>query len=251
MNYKNVYNQLIENRKSNPLSTSAYGETHHIIPRSLGGDDSSENLVKLSAREHFVAHALLSEIYEPETIEWYKMNHAFMMMKMNGIGMSRYLGSRFYELKRADFSKVMSWVQKGKKNSQYGTCWIRNLELEENKKILKEELQSWLDNGWERGRCIDFKAYKEKVCKKMDRTKLTRKNIPEGIVGYVNGYAITKSKATFAKKIFNIDLQTNFNGGIDRLRHIIYDKPYSQVAKEFNCSKHLIYSWNKILNKLP
>jgi len=38
----------------------------------------------------------------------------------------------------------------GSKNSQYGTCWITNEGI--NKKIKKEELQTWLDQGWRRGR---------------------------------------------------------------------------------------------------
>ena len=38
----------------------------------------------------------------------------------------------------------------GESNSQFGTCWICNDE--EVKKIKKEDLQSWLDNGWRKGR---------------------------------------------------------------------------------------------------
>jgi len=46
--------------------------------------------------------------------------------------------------------------QKGENNSQYGKCWIYNLELKENKKILKEDLQLWLDKGWIKGRKMKF-----------------------------------------------------------------------------------------------
>lgn len=38
---------------------TGYYETHHIVPRSEGGSDNSSNLVKLTAREHFLAHWLL------------------------------------------------------------------------------------------------------------------------------------------------------------------------------------------------
>jgi hypothetical protein len=38
------------------------------------------------------------------------------------------------------------------KNSQFGTCWICNEELQENKKIKNEELQQWIDYGWIKGR---------------------------------------------------------------------------------------------------
>ena len=38
----------------------------------------------------------------------------------------------------------------GETNSQFGTCWICNRD--EVKKIKKEELQFWLDQGWNKGR---------------------------------------------------------------------------------------------------
>jgi hypothetical protein len=45
-------------------------------------------------------------------------------------------------------------AQKGEKNSQYGTCWIMNIELKENKKIKKEELDKWIQQGWIQGRKV-------------------------------------------------------------------------------------------------
>ena len=38
-----------------------YHETHHIIPRCMGGTDDEENLIDLFAREHFEAHRLLAQ----------------------------------------------------------------------------------------------------------------------------------------------------------------------------------------------
>lgn len=46
--------------------------------------------------------------------------------------------------------------QKGSGNSQFGSCWIHNEELKESKKVKKEELQIWLDEGWIKGRKIKF-----------------------------------------------------------------------------------------------
>ena len=43
---------------NNP-DTRAYTESHHIIPKSLGGTDNEINLVSLSLRQHFVVHLLL------------------------------------------------------------------------------------------------------------------------------------------------------------------------------------------------
>lgn len=39
----------------------------------------------------------------------------------------------------------------GEKNSQYGTCWIYHDEKEKNKKIKKEELETYLNHGWVKG----------------------------------------------------------------------------------------------------
>jgi hypothetical protein len=63
LNYQKIYDNLIESRKIRIPDASVYYERHHIIPRSMGGDNSSENLIKLTAREHFLAHWLLWRIH--------------------------------------------------------------------------------------------------------------------------------------------------------------------------------------------
>lgn len=47
----------------NRVPDSAYFETHHIVPKSEGGGDTADNLVALSAREHFLAHWMLFRMY--------------------------------------------------------------------------------------------------------------------------------------------------------------------------------------------
>ncbi len=44
--------------------------------------------------------------------------------------------------------------QKGKNNSQFGTCWIYNDELKESKKININQLCKFIEQGWIRGRKI-------------------------------------------------------------------------------------------------
>ena len=41
----------------------AYYENHHILPECLGGSDIKDNMVLLTAREHFLAHKILCRIY--------------------------------------------------------------------------------------------------------------------------------------------------------------------------------------------
>jgi hypothetical protein len=61
MNYERIYNQIIERAKNRILV--GYKETHHIIPRCMGGTNEKDNLVDLTAREHFMCHLLLTRIH--------------------------------------------------------------------------------------------------------------------------------------------------------------------------------------------
>lgn len=65
MNYQKIYQQLIVSAKNKTRikNNNVYYEQHHIMPECLGGDNNVTNLVLLTAREHFIAHKLLCEIY--------------------------------------------------------------------------------------------------------------------------------------------------------------------------------------------
>lgn len=58
-----LYNQLIRYRIANPLPEEVEGENHHIVPKSCGGKDLQDNLIKLTIQEHYEAHKLLAQIY--------------------------------------------------------------------------------------------------------------------------------------------------------------------------------------------
>lgn len=91
--YSQWYSNLIEKAKSRKLET-AYKESHHIIPKCLGGDDSQNNLVDLTLREHYIAHLLLSKMYEGEASR--KMYYALWIMLLQ----EKKRGSRVFEMYR-------------------------------------------------------------------------------------------------------------------------------------------------------
>ena len=62
MNYTKHYNLLISKAKTQDTS-GLYTETHHILPRCLGGTDDSSNLVKLTPEQHYTAHLLLAKMH--------------------------------------------------------------------------------------------------------------------------------------------------------------------------------------------
>lgn len=60
--YADWYDDIIQRAASRRLDI--YFEHHHVLPRSLGGGDEPSNLVDLTYREHFLAHWLLTKIYD-------------------------------------------------------------------------------------------------------------------------------------------------------------------------------------------
>lgn len=74
MNYQKIYTDIIERAKTRILYT--YTEKHHIIPRCLGGLNTKTNIVKLTAKEHYLVHFLLIRIYPNNS----KLVYAFWMM---------------------------------------------------------------------------------------------------------------------------------------------------------------------------
>jgi len=76
--YKSWYNSIIQ--KANNRTISTYKEKHHILPRCLDGKDNQENLVELTAREHFIVHMLLCKFTKGQAR--IKMLYAFNFMSV-------------------------------------------------------------------------------------------------------------------------------------------------------------------------
>jgi hypothetical protein len=55
--YTRWYYSIIDKRVANP--PSGYFERHHTIPKCMGGNNNSDNIVCCTGREHFILHALL------------------------------------------------------------------------------------------------------------------------------------------------------------------------------------------------
>lgn len=97
MNYQLHYERLIEKARTRRVPNS-YTELHHIIPVSIGGSDAFENLVLLTAREHFVAHLLLFKInpsHKGLAYAAYRMSNRYL-----------YRSSRIYDSLRTAHLKI-------------------------------------------------------------------------------------------------------------------------------------------------
>lgn len=172
MNYITHYDRLIDKARFR-TSIEGYTEIHHILPLSLGGTDDKCNLVKLTAREHFIAHLLLVKIYPLS----YSMIKALNMMCCTGKGTDRSM-NRMYGWLKEKHSNMQSEKMSGIGNTQFNTMWIYNLELEESKKIHKN---ANIPTGWIKGRVVNFDIKKyghpKQNCKKCGDTVCVRSDI--------------------------------------------------------------------------
>lgn len=107
--YTKWYFSIVNNAKENPRS--GYTERHHIIPKSLGGPDYDDNLVNLTAREHFICHLLLQKMTESSDKD--KMIAAVWgMVIRNTLKMN--FTSRTYETLRKAHAESVGRLNKGK-----------------------------------------------------------------------------------------------------------------------------------------
>lgn len=112
--YEKWYSGIIENARNR--KTDEYTETHHILPRSLGGNNDPTNLVDLTAREHFMCHWLLTKMHTG--INRKKMLNAIYIMKGENSYQKRYktkITARVYEKLRKEYAAYISKLNTGRK----------------------------------------------------------------------------------------------------------------------------------------
>jgi len=149
---------------SNPTN-EGYVENHHIIPRSMGGEET----VSLSARQHFICHWLLTKMVK-KPIDQARMDNAFAMMCFKDRYGYRYINSYAYSMCREKIApeigrRVGLW-NKGKPKSDE---WKKNASAamkgkHKGKKFCNkdgvtrrvplEEYGQLLKEGWAPGRCF-------------------------------------------------------------------------------------------------
>ncbi len=107
------YIKFIDSRPSRlNKSEKYYLENHHKFPKSLGGIDLKENMILLTAREHFIAHLILWKAFEAG------MTYAFFrMVTSNQNGKKSWLTSKQYQTLRENHAKNVSSLNKGKPNT--------------------------------------------------------------------------------------------------------------------------------------
>jgi hypothetical protein len=96
--YTKWYNAIIATAQQR--DTVGYVERHHIIPKSLGGPNDKSNLVRLTAREHYICHLLLTKMLQSPEVHS-MVNAIWRMANSSKFRRASYkISSRQYEILR-------------------------------------------------------------------------------------------------------------------------------------------------------
>jgi hypothetical protein len=202
VNYQKLYDRLIE-RAIHRSSISGYKETHHIVPKSMGGTDDHHNLVDLTAREHFIAHNCLARIYGGR--EWYAVVRMAKQCQVTN--------SRLFEIariKRSEEHKKGGWKhtdaerqakslrQTGKKASPERSINIsaakKGKPLSElNRLALRGKRGSWSDARRQAQKSV---VMPPSQAIKISKALKGRKKSPEHVLAAAQG----RKKSTFNRK---------------------------------------------------
>lgn len=155
-NYKNYTNFLL-----NAILDNAYTNIHHIIPKSAGGTDDHNNLIRLTPAQHAYAHYLFDKEYGTNTFQFFAHNLGIKdlsnvtyddCLPYNIIDQQRALHvsqaqkeSWKDERKSTQRRQKMSEAKLGKVNVCVNTIWINDGET--RKRVHEDEIPE----GWNRG----------------------------------------------------------------------------------------------------
>jgi len=130
-------------------------DTHYDLKEGGYGGFDHLNQKEMSVR----GNKKLTELFKDD--EWKEL---FNNAVKNGIdeyiksggSMMGFKGKTHSDETKQKMSETMKKVSQGEKNSQFGSMWIHNLQLKVSKKIKKEELPTWEQDGWLKGRKMKF-----------------------------------------------------------------------------------------------
>ena len=156
--YTKYYCLIIENALTRPQDRKhlkevfGYVESHHILPESfeLGGEKDKQNLVFLTAKEHFIVHLCATKMFD--SLLKQKMIFAFRQLRAkNHYQDGRHMNARLYSLIKPNFKTYVRLYNKEKR-----------VMLHESK---IEEISKLENLGWSRVMTQEYKDSSMKCMK--------------------------------------------------------------------------------------
>jgi hypothetical protein len=115
--YTKIYLRIVEQAKDRTINE--HTESHHIIPKSMGGSNRKDNLVRLTVREHYICHLLLTKM--TTGVSRQKMFLALDCFTKSITNRKVYVNSRVIAQARTESAQYLSELRKGSATRPIGT----------------------------------------------------------------------------------------------------------------------------------
>ena len=152
MNYIKIYANIIRSaRERNNMVELDYSENHHVIPRSIAKHfnnpskaETPTNLVKLTAKEHYICHLLLVKITQKRYQYFKAIKHKNVKHFLSNY---RSMLFAFNMMKNATANKNQSRLKINKKSELFETMKSEYAQLvsESNTIYTKEKVEEMAD----------------------------------------------------------------------------------------------------------
>ena len=139
MDYTKVYNSICERGQKRKIE--GYTEKHHIIPKCMGGSDKPENITNITAKEHFLCHKLLCEIYP-------KVNELIWAYWLMAIGASRYKHLKPYKASSREYERLRVKFVKSRKDKPLTKTHKENIGKANSKRVYQFNTQGEFIKEW-------------------------------------------------------------------------------------------------------
>lgn len=167
--YTRWYFAIVESAKENPYS--GYIEQHHIVPRCMDGSNDADNIVALSARQHFICHLLLTKMVDREPYLSKLKYAAILLCTVH----DQKITSKMYATLKSNIKQTPEWIKKrtkglkGRVSPTKGTvAWNKGIPAtEEAKRKASEALKG--KPAWNKG-----KVQPDEVKKRISETLKTK-----------------------------------------------------------------------------
>lgn len=149
-----VNEDFLTNENTYNLKIGGFGGWDHINTSSVWGGYGNLKNPEIQAKT--AASRKLHYKTDPEFANKVAARGRIAIAKVHALKLTPFAG----KIHSTETKIKMSISHKGlgiaENNSQYGTCWITNIILKKSIKIDKDLLQSYIDNGWTKGRKLKF-----------------------------------------------------------------------------------------------
>lgn len=155
MESKIVNNDFIKRDDTYNIKCGGHGGFDYINTQGL--NCSHNNRINSLNNLKLGPHAFSIKLYSNYNFrEQWRSNISAAMILWFDNNDGNFKGKKHTDETKKKIGEKNSIHQSGEGNSQFGTIWVYNLELKENKKIKKDEFGTWFKNGWIKGRKMSF-----------------------------------------------------------------------------------------------